>query len=81
MNEERRLANEKGYESPIHETIQDTHNNYNSNFQYILQNAKSTDRIFIASHNVETVKIAKQIVNEKQSQAKVTFGQLKGFSD
>jgi proline dehydrogenase len=36
MNEERRLANEKGYESPIHETIQDTHNNYNSNFQYIL---------------------------------------------
>jgi proline dehydrogenase len=36
MNEERRLAKEQGYESPIQETIEHTHRNYNTNLQLIL---------------------------------------------
>jgi len=31
MNEERRLANENKYESPIWESIEDTHKCYNDN--------------------------------------------------
>lgn len=74
MNEERKLAREKGYESPVHDSIENTHNNYNTNFLNILINAKSTDRIFVASHNVETVNLAKKMITEKKTLAKVTFG-------
>jgi hypothetical protein len=40
MNEERELAKELGYESPVWESIEDTHNCYNSSLKYILENVK-----------------------------------------
>lgn len=36
MSEERRVAAAKGYESPVWETIQDTHTAYNQNMIHIL---------------------------------------------
>ena len=82
MNEERRLAKEGGYESPIQETIEDTHRNYNTNLKLILANLGPQDRVFLGSHNLESVEIAKKIIKEQGlSNKQVQFGQLKGFSD
>lgn len=36
MMEERRLASEKGYESPVFDTIEETHKCYNSNLEHVL---------------------------------------------
>jgi proline dehydrogenase len=38
MNEERMLASENSYESPIWETIEDTHTCYNDSMKHIIEN-------------------------------------------
>jgi Proline dehydrogenase len=64
MNEERHLAKEGGYESPIQETIEDTHRNYNTNLKLILANLGPQDGVFLGSHNLESVEIAKKLIKE-----------------
>ncbi len=82
MNEERRLAQAGSYDSPVHETIEDTHSCYNTNLKLLAENLKAKDRFFIGSHNLESVDIAKNlIVKHNLNDGRVTFGQLKGFSD
>ena len=61
MNEERNLAAEQGYESPIWEDIESTHKCYNYCMQYVIENMKKEDMVFVASHNVETCDIAKRL--------------------
>ena len=62
MNEERRVAQENSQESPICDTIEDTHNNYNTNLKLILENLnKPSDTILIGSHNHDTVELAKRL--------------------
>lgn len=75
MNEERRLAQEGNYESPICESIEDTHNTYNNNLKLVLENLGAHDRMLIGSHNLESVEIAKTIIREKNiADNRVTFG-------
>jgi proline dehydrogenase len=82
MNEERRIAKENGYESPINESIEDTHKTYNTSLKLILENMLPNDRLLVGSHNSESVEIAKRIINERGiKDGRVKFGQLKGFSD
>ena len=38
MNEERMLASENSYESPVWETIEDTHTCYNDSMKHIIEN-------------------------------------------
>jgi proline dehydrogenase len=64
MNEERRIAKELGIESPVHETIEETHNCYNSNLRLIFESMRTKDRIFLGSHNVDTVNLAKGLIKE-----------------
>lgn len=59
MREERELAENFNYESPVWDTIEDTHNCYNTNMQKLIDNAKEHDMIFVASHNADTVELAK----------------------
>ena len=59
MNEERRVAKTKGSESPIQETIEDTHRNYNTNLKLIIQNLGPKDKLFIGTHNVDSINFAK----------------------
>lgn len=66
MNEERRIAKEQGYESPICDTIEDTHANYNNNLKFVIENLGPMDRILIGSHNLESVDLAKKTIIEKQ---------------
>lgn len=82
MNEERSVAKSAGVESPVHETIEDTHACYNENLSHVIESMNAQDLILCASHNVESVEIAKDLLNERQlPKDRVRFGQLKGFSD
>jgi len=51
MNEERILAQENGYESPVWDTIEETHACYNDNMLHLIDNIKQNDLLFVASHN------------------------------
>lgn len=83
MNEERELAAKQGIESPVWDTIEDTHKCYNTNLEYILRRVKLTDRVLVASHNKDTCDLAMRLAEELNSGLKgcMRFGQLIGFSD
>ena len=81
MNEERELANKQKVESPVHETIEETHACYNANLNVIINNMKSGDALFVGSHNVESVELAIKLNSAKGVRNNVFFGQLMGFSD
>ena len=83
MNEERELATKGNYESPVWDTIEDTHKCYNQNMEHIIKNMSTNDMVFVASHNVDTIELAKRLVLEKDLKNAncVRFGQLRGFSD
>ena len=51
-----------GYESPVQDSIEDTHASYNNNLTHILENLKETDILFVASHNNDTVELTKKIM-------------------
>ncbi len=74
MNEERHSAQTHGYESPIHETIQDTHDCYNNNMKHILSNLAQNDGVLIGSHNLESVELAKNLIKEYSVNSNVIFG-------
>lgn len=59
MNEERILAETRNQESPIWDTLEETHKCYNDNTRLMLENALPNDCIFIATHNADTVDMAK----------------------
>lgn len=62
MNEERRVAKQQGQESPIWDSIDQTHVCYNTNLRLVLTALEPQDRILVGSHNVESVEIAKKII-------------------
>ena len=81
MNEERELAAEQGNESPVWDSIDETHQCYNDNMEHLITNMNHQDSLFIASHNTDTVDLAMQLTEEYDLNEQVRFGQLKGFSD
>lgn len=66
MNEERRLAEEHKYESPVWNTIDETHLCYNTNMTHLINNAEANDMIFVASHNSDSVDLAKKTLLENE---------------
>lgn len=55
MSSESKLANSLGFESPIHDTIQDTHNCYNDCASYMLDKiVDGSGAVVLATHNVES---------------------------
>lgn len=64
MNEERELAAAGGYESPIWDTLEETHTCYNDNMTHIITNMGERDMILVASHNVDTVNIATNLIED-----------------
>lgn len=81
MIEERRLAKANNYEDPIQNTIQDTHKAYNSNMMYTLERLPSDSRLMVASHNEDSIFIAKKYMYQNNLKGQVSFGQLLGFAD
>eukprot|EP00744_Colponema_vietnamica_P004938 GILI01007304.1.p1 GENE.GILI01007304.1~~GILI01007304.1.p1 ORF type:complete len:534 (+),score=210.81 GILI01007304.1:81-1604(+) len=83
MNEERRLAREQNYPSPIHDTLQDTHNNYDALVDLVLRN-HSNASLCVASHNESSVVKATHVMAELNippESPDVAFGQLLGMCD
>ena len=84
MNEERTLAQANGMESPIWNTVEDTHACYNKSMEHIIEGLPDEDsQLFVASHNQDTIDLAKNLLDQtnlKDTEC-VRFGQLQGFSD
>ena len=81
MMEERAMAKEEGRESPVWDTIEDTHKCYNGNVTHIISNMKNEDKLAVGSHNLDSLKLAMDLVEEYDMKKSVRFGQLYGFSD
>lgn len=82
MNEERALAEQHGYESPIWDTIEETHQCFDDCLSHVIRNLEGNSLLFIASHNASSVEKAKEMILERNiHDHRVRFGQLKAFSD
>ncbi|MCO6463745.1 MAG: proline dehydrogenase family protein [Saprospiraceae bacterium] len=83
MDKERARAQEMGYPSPIHDTKQDTDNDYNTAIRYCIDHYE-TIASSCASHNAESNMLQAQLIHEKGLQKNhlhLTFCQLYGMSD
>lgn len=82
MSEERKLAQENGVESPVWDTIEETHACYNDCMTHALEHIQEGSMMIIASHNKDSIEIAKKVILERKfNDHRVRFGQLKAFSD
>uniref|UniRef100_A0A7S3L645 Proline dehydrogenase n=1 Tax=Amphora coffeiformis TaxID=265554 RepID=A0A7S3L645_9STRA len=88
MESERYLAKERGYPSPIHENILDTHDCYNQAVDFLLNHAskESTNKteLMLATHNRESIEKAIESMNKHGISRRATttaFGQLYGMAD
>jgi proline dehydrogenase len=83
MIQERHRAKDMGYESPIQETLDETHANYHKCVDLILDHIEYAD-IMVASHNEKTVKYVVQRMQDLGIPVRgggVFFGQLLGMCD
>lgn len=62
MREERELAEQIGLESPVCDSLEDTHDSYNYCMKTAIENSKENDLIFVASHNIDSINIAKGMI-------------------
>jgi len=82
MNEERGLAKESNNESPVWDTIDETHACYNEAMTHVIGNLQPNSMLFVATHNQATVDQAKALIRQNEfGDHRVRFGQLKAFSD
>jgi len=87
MESERALADSMGLPSPIHDTIQDTHDCYNDSVKFLLEHSVKSEQgveVMCATHNQETIELAIQAMNELGIDPKantISFAQLFGMMD
>ncbi|CAJ1937219.1 unnamed protein product [Sphenostylis stenocarpa] len=85
MSTESKLAESFGYASPIHDTIQDTHNCFNDCSSFLLEKvANGPGSVVLATHNIESGKLAVAKAHElgvEKVKHKLEFAQLYGMSD
>ncbi|XP_061359022.1 proline dehydrogenase 2, mitochondrial-like [Gastrolobium bilobum] len=85
MSAETKLAESLGYASPIHNTIQDTHNCFNDCSSFMLEKiANGPGSVVLATHNVESGKLAAAKAHELGNgkvNHKLEFAQLYGMSE
>ncbi|GFP91424.1 proline dehydrogenase 2 mitochondrial [Phtheirospermum japonicum] len=85
MSSEKRLADELGVESPIHDSIQDTHACYDECADYLLDEiACGSGSVVLATHNVQSGKMAaSKAVNLgiRKNSPYLHFAQLYGMAE
>ncbi|KAL2976933.1 hypothetical protein AAZX31_13G035900 [Glycine max] len=85
MSTESKLAEFFGYASPIHNTIQDTHNCFNDCSSFLLEKiANGPGSVVLATHNIESGKLAATKAYELgvgKVNHKLEFAQLYGMSE
>ncbi|KAL1291796.1 hypothetical protein AAHE18_20G225900 [Arachis hypogaea] len=85
MSMESRIAESFGFESPIHDTIEDTHKCFNDCSSFLLEKvADGPGSLVLATHNVESGKLAAAKAHELgmgKVHHKLEFAQLCGMSE
>lgn len=97
MNSERERAQELGYDSPIHDTAQDTHRSYDDAIDHLLRERVRADgahsglEVVCATHNQRSVEKAVSLMGrlglsptggkDEEKTTAVHFAQLYGMSD
>ncbi|XP_027358818.1 proline dehydrogenase 2, mitochondrial-like [Abrus precatorius] len=85
MSTESKLAESFGYASPIHNTIQDTHNCFNDCSSFMLEKiANGPGSVVLATHNIESGQLAAAKAHEVgigKVNHKLEFAQLYGMSE
>lgn len=85
MSSENELAFHLGVKSPIHKGIHNTHESYNSCAEFMLHEiAKGNGSVVLATHNVDSGKLAAAKSNElgiKKENPHLQFAQLYGMSE
>ncbi|KAH9625244.1 hypothetical protein KSS87_016281 [Heliosperma pusillum] len=85
MSSETKLANSLGFNSPIHNTIQDTHNCYNDCASFMIDKiADGSGAVVLATHNVDSGKLAATKARElgiEEKSERLQFAQLYGMSE
>ncbi|KAL9230126.1 hypothetical protein vseg_005515 [Gypsophila vaccaria] len=85
MSSETKLANSLGFDSPIHNTIQDTHNCYNECASFMLDRVvDKSGAVVLATHNVESGKLAARKARDLgigKENERLQFAQLYGMSE
>ncbi|CAN1133346.1 Proline dehydrogenase 2, mitochondrial [Linum perenne] len=83
MSSERLLASKLGFESPIHDTLEDTHACFNDCAGFMIDRvASGSDGVVLATHNPESGKLAATKAREMGiTRGRVEFAQLYGMSE
>ncbi|CAJ1836780.1 unnamed protein product [Sphenostylis stenocarpa] len=85
MSSETKLAESLGYQSPIHNTIDDTHKCFNDCSSFMLEKiANGPGGVVLATHNMESGKLAAAKAHEVgigKVNDRLEFAQLHGMSD
>ena len=85
MVHENKVAEAEGIESPVHETVESTHANYNRCVRIMIQEvACGRAEVMIATHNQYSVETAVRSMHDfglQQDTNGVFFGQLLGMAD
>lgn len=63
MSEERALAAEAGVPSPVWDTLEETHSCYNQCLTHVLNNLDEKSLLFVATHNLDSVELAKELMS------------------
>ena len=75
MSEERAFAQENNYESPVWDSIEETHSCYNNVMNHVIDNIKPSSRCIVASHNVESCDMARErMIANNITDYRVRFG-------
>lgn len=83
MEKERARAKEKGYESPIQKTKENSDNDYNSALEFCIENI-NTISFCAGSHNEKSSLYLSDLINQykiEKSDKRIYFAQLLGMSD
>ncbi|CAL1405448.1 unnamed protein product [Linum trigynum] len=85
MSSERKLASELGVESPVHDTIGETHACYDDCARYMIDRVGSgSDGLVLASHNAESGRLAARKAREigvGKWKGRLEFAQLYGMAE
>ncbi|XP_062106388.1 proline dehydrogenase 2, mitochondrial-like [Humulus lupulus] len=85
MSTETKIASSLGYESPIHNNIQDTHDCYNDCASFMLEKiANGSCALVLASHNVESGRLAAAKAHDLgigKLNHRLEFAQLYGMAE
>ncbi|XP_010436779.1 PREDICTED: proline dehydrogenase 2, mitochondrial-like, partial [Camelina sativa] len=86
MSSEAKLADSLGHKSPVHDTIQDTHDCYNECMSFLMEKASNGSGIavILATHNTDSGKLGARKASElgiDKENGKIEFAQLYGMSD